>query len=501
MTAENTQYILILDLGKTHSKVTLVDLAMGSGQVTRTTTNKSAKNKNYCALDIEAIWDWFLLQLGTLNHTFPVKQIIVTTHGAAAALIGKNDEDNELIFPVMDYEVNHLDEIKAQYLKIRPPFSETGSIDLPQGLNLGRQLFWLQHTYPKKWKEVNSILMLPQYFCWRLSGIAVSEITSLGCHTDLWDLADMKLSSLVYQCNWQHLFPEIKPPGAVLGPIKKSLATRLNLSTHIEILNGIHDSNASLLPYLNTMEKNCNIISSGTWVVINHMSNHGLNRKKNPTLQNNNKTDLHSDLSLADGIMFSVDAQGDIVSSLRFMGGREWSIIQENDIADCTLSDIQYILTQQIFPLPAFEKSGPFAQHKGCFYFTNEHVELDNHRRSALATIYLVLMSQYCLERLNAINSQHTHQSTDTIVEGVFVKNKIYMQLLQTLNFPERVFYNPEETGTTSGASRLSRYANLWPPVKLDKINLPSLSNFKSYYQSWLSILNRGALKSKSPTR
>lgn len=478
MSDKETKHILILDVGKTHSKVTLVDLATGRCQITRTTSNKNSQNTTYRALDIEAIWDWFLSQLATLNHAYPVAQITVTTHGAAAALIQDNVDEEVLVFPVMDYEDNHLDEINDQYQKVRPPLSETGSIDLPQGLNLGRQLFWLQYQYPCKWKQVKHILMLPQYFCWRLSGSAVSEVTSLGCHTDLWDLDDMKLSSLVYKCNWAHLFPEIQKSGAVLGTVKKSLATKLNLSADIEILNGIHDSNASLYPYLNTAKNNCNIISTGTWVVINHLNNQSSSEKK-----------------LTDEIMFSVNALNEIVSSIRFMGGREWSVIHQNNVTDCTLADIQFIVSKQVFPLPAFEKSGPFAQQQGHFYFTNKPFELDRHARSALATIYLALMSRYCLDQLHSISHHNNHQLTETIVEGAFIKNKIYLQLLQTLSFPEEVFYNSDETGTTSGASRLSQYANNWPAVKLKKINTSTLSGFKDYYQSWLTILTQTMLK------
>ncbi len=480
-----TKYILILDVGKTHSKVTLVDLLIGNIQISRTTSNKSLKQATYKALDIEAIWDWFLSQLAELNHAYPVAQITVTTHGAAAALINDSGDENTLIFPVMDYEDNHLDEVKEQYIKIRPPFSETGSMDLPQGLNLGRQLFWLHQKYPYKWKQVKYILMLPQYFCWRLSGIAVSEITSLGCHTDLWDLVDMKLSSMVYKCNWQHLFPEIRKPGAILATIKKSLANRLNLSADIEILNGIHDSNATLYPYLKATTNNCNIISSGTWVVINHINN-----QSSPE---NMLTPLNLPDSLSNGIMFSVNALNDTVSSIRFMGGREWSLIQQNTITDCSLTDIQFILSQQVFPLPSFEKSGPFAEHKGCFYFRKHNFELDKNTLSALATIYLVLMSRYCLDQLN-VNCKDRHPA-DTIVEGAFVKNKIYLQLLQTLSLPEKIFYSSDETGTTSGASRLSHYANNWPPVNLTRVKSQTMAGFSDYYLSWCTLVDKMLIK------
>ena len=29
--------------------------------------------------------------------------------------------------------------------------------------------------------------MYPQYWAYRLTGVLANEVTSLGCHTDLWD--------------------------------------------------------------------------------------------------------------------------------------------------------------------------------------------------------------------------------------------------------------------------------------------------------------------------
>ena len=71
---------------------------------------------------------------------------------------------------------------------MRPPFAETGTPRLPIGLNLGAQLFWQARRFPEAFARVAAILTYPQYWAFRLTGVRANEATSLGCHTDLWDV-------------------------------------------------------------------------------------------------------------------------------------------------------------------------------------------------------------------------------------------------------------------------------------------------------------------------
>ena len=63
----------------------------------------------------------------------------------------------------------------------------TGSPALPLGLNLGAQLFYQESLNPTLLARAAIVMPWPQYWSWLLSGVAASEVTSLGCHTDLWN--------------------------------------------------------------------------------------------------------------------------------------------------------------------------------------------------------------------------------------------------------------------------------------------------------------------------
>ncbi len=454
--------ILVFDVGKSHSKITVVGLADGSLQLSRRCPSASYQAEDYLALDVETIWQWFLKQLKILNPRYSIEQIIVTTHGAAVAAI----DESGLVFPIVDYEFNGYQEINKNYQSLRPHFSESGSLDLPMGLNLGRQLYWLQKQFPKQWSKIKYLLMLPQYFSWKLTGNAVSELTSLGCHSDCWDFKQNNYSSLVKDCQWQHLFPQIVACGEDLGTVTKEISELTGLNQDTRVLNGIHDSNASLVPYLQSISEPINVISSGTWTVIC-----GLGGK-------------HFNIDEASEMMASINYKGQTVPTIRFMGGREWQLLQPLNFVNYNLEDIRQLLKLCCYPLPAFTASGPFSKVKGII---EEEASLSDSQRSALGTLYLALMTRYCLDLLN--------NPGDIIVEGSFIENTQYLQLLQSLSPRQRVYLSEDASGTTLGAARLSSDSEKWPDQKLIPVEKTRFTGIDQFYQVWCTKIKQRITK------
>ena len=95
--------------------------------------------------------------------------------------------EDGLAMPVIDYEHDYPDEVRAAYAALRPDFAETCSPLLSGGLNVGAQIHYQKTQFPAEFAAVKTILTYAQYWVWRLTGIAVNEVTSLGCHTDLWN--------------------------------------------------------------------------------------------------------------------------------------------------------------------------------------------------------------------------------------------------------------------------------------------------------------------------
>lgn len=449
--------ILVLDIGKTNVKLCALDAASGVLLESLKRSNEVILAEPYPQADIEGIWHWYCQGVATLARRYAIRFLSFTTHGATAVCLA----GDTAALPVLDYESDLCEQTNNEYDQVRPDYAQTLSPALGCGLNLGRQLFWLAHARPDDFARVDCILMYPQYWGWRLSGVAASELTSLGCHTDLWQPQQQCYSSLVERMGWQGLFPALRKAGAVLGPVLPQLAGELGLPADCQVINGIHDSNASLVPYLRQLDLPFTVISTGTW-----------------TLMAGIGAPL-TGISEQDDMLANVSAFGDPVPCIRFMGGREWELLRDAD--DCELTDLQRVLEAGVFALPSFSsQGGPFRHRQGGVIGPQD--SLSARQRTALAALYCALMTDYCLSRLQS--------GGDIFVEGSFARNAVYLSVLQSLRPEQRVCASNDSTGTTQGAAQLIAGSD-WPcaavPAAVERpVNLAGLAEYRA---RWLEFI------------
>jgi sugar (pentulose or hexulose) kinase len=172
------------------------------------------------------------------------------------------DEDGKVLTPLYNYMKPLKDDIyDAFYGKYGPvdEFSRvTGSLKLGM-LNTGMHLFWLKIRKPQVFKKIKYSLHLPQYLSYIFTGVPVSEYTSIGCHTILWDFTKNDYHDWVFQEGIDKILPPIVPSGK-LTPIQFGDKT-------IQIGPGIHDSSSALLPYVRSITNRFLLVSTGTWSI------------------------------------------------------------------------------------------------------------------------------------------------------------------------------------------------------------------------------------------
>lgn len=413
---------VVLDIGKTNAKLTLIDTA-GRTQAEVRTPNTVRRDGPYPHHDTERLWQWMLGELRTLAQRADIRAIVPVTHGATAALV----DDAGLVLPVLDYEHVPGDATDAaRYDALRPGFEESGSPRLPAGLNLGRQLEWLQTRHPADFARARQLLMYPQYWAWRLSGVAASEVTSLGCHTDLWQPRQRRVSSLVERQGWAALMPPMREAWARLGTLRPELAADTGLPADCEIVCGIHDSNASLLRHLLTLQQSgpCTVLSTGTWVIAA-----ALGSATRPLVE-------------AQDMLANCNVHGDAVPCMRFMGGREFAALAGEQPAAFGRDELERLMARQTMALPCFaETGGPFAGQAGCVTGPAPETPAE---RAALATLYAALVTDHCLQALGAQGR--------VVVEGAFTANPWFGPLLAGLAAGRDVIVSDDSSGTTCGA-------------------------------------------------
>jgi L-fuculokinase len=422
--------IAVVDVGKTSTKLSVVDDG-GVVREERRAPSRAIAELPYPHLDVEGTLAWILGGLRELARRWPIEVVVPVAHGAAAALMA----GDELALPVMDYEFAGPDELASTYPA--PPFQETLSPRLPAGLNLGRQLHWQAVRMPEEFARVTEILLYAQYIGWRLTGRKVSEVTSLGCHTDLWCPRSRRFSSLASSRGWDALFAPIEPAWGELGTLRQEVRAATGLGPGCRVLVGIHDSNASYLPHRTARRPPFSVVSTGTWVVC--MAAGG----------SIDRLDAVADT------LANVDALGDPVPTSRFMGGRELEVIAKSrgELGEVDGDDVQSVVDRRLLALPGFAgEGGPFRSSSG-------RIEGDlregPRERTALAVLYCALMTDLCLDLVGA--------KGPCIVEGSFLRTPAFAALLAALRHDDEVLVAGEASGTTAGAVVLAR----WPAASV----------------------------------
>jgi sugar (pentulose or hexulose) kinase len=426
-TACNIRRVAVLDIGKTNAKVVVLDAGTGSEIVARRTGNGVLTDGPYPHYDVDRLWSFALEALASLQATPGFDAISVTTHGASAALLAA---DGSLALPVIDYEHSYPEEVCKAYEQLRPPFTETFSPRLPGGLNVGAQIHYLKTRFPDEFARVRTIVTYPQYWAFRLTGVAANEMTSLGCHTDLWRPSQGDYSSLVDRLGVRTLMAPIRSAFDVLGHVLPDFGREIGLETLVPVYCGIHDSNASLLPHLLRNRQPFAVVSTGTWVVSFAVGG--------KVEQFDAKRDT----------LVNVDAYGRAVPSSRFMGGREFEIIAreigpvDERKVEAALRDV---LSGGMMILPSVvEGSGPFPQGQARWILGKNATPAKRH---AAASLYLALMTDTCLSLIGA--------DGPIFVEGPFAFNGNYLQALSSLT-ARTVVALPGSTGTSQGAALLT---------------------------------------------
>lgn len=453
----------VLDVGKTHVKLHVIDKRLNS-RFCRSRSNRVIEGGLYPHYDIDALWHWISATLAEAAAAFDIDVIAVTTHGATAALVDSEAGESGLVLPVMDYEFEGV-AADSNYEAIRPPFSETCSPSLPAGLNLGRQLFWQQRYCDRAFSDAQYILPYPQYWAWRLTRVAVSEVTSWGCHTDLWQPAAGDYSTLVDKLGIRAKLPPLVHAGELVGTLSAEVAAKTGLSSKCRVIAGLHDSNASYLRYL-SREKDGGfaVISTGTWVI---------------TFSSCTPT---AALDAGRDMLANVDINGRAVACARFMGGREYEAIcrhtgckPEDRFTD---ADLQQVLDDGVFALPDFsDGSGPFG---------GRTAQIQGHADSgaALASLYCALMVDYELEMLGS--------EGDLVVEGAWLRNPLLCGLLAQLRPGQPVLLSADETGTVSGAAQLALGLATAMPTLLPA-QATGLQGLAQYRQQWRQLVKQAA--------
>ena len=263
-----TPVIAIFDIGKTNKKLFLFNeeykiVFEESARFTETIDEDGDACENLESLKLFVLQS---LQSVIEKNEFDIRAINFSTYGASFVYV---NEEGLPIAPLYNYLKPYDEGLRKQFYDTydgEDEFSRITASPVLGNLNSGMQLYRMKYERPALFAKIKYALHLPQYISHIFSGKFYTDITSIGCHTNLWNFTINEYHEWVDKEHVDHLLAPIKS-------ITETVPARTSNLTYMVGI-GVHDSSAALIPYLLNFSEPFLLISSGTWCISLNPFNH-----------------------------------------------------------------------------------------------------------------------------------------------------------------------------------------------------------------------------------
>jgi len=430
-----SEVIAVFDIGKTNKKFLLFDRDHNIVLNEEVRFTEVYDEDGFLSEDISRIESWqrdCILNV-IKDGRYHISAINFTTYGASLIYL---DHNGKRLTPLYNYlkplPENILNGFYEKYGGIDEFMRNTASPSLGM-LNSGMQILWLKKAKPDIFNHIKYVLHLPQYLSYLLTRQVVSEYTSIGCHTALWDFDNHSYHK------WT------SDEGIILpSPIASdsSFPSR-TLPLKIKVGIGIHDSSSSLVPFLLYSKKKFILISTGTWCVC-----------MNPF----NSEPLTID-ELRQDILCYLGIRQQPVKSSRVFLGRFHDIIVEKI---CRYFNVEYDDIKKIRldysiikSLCNSSKNNVFFIKRNSIWFVNEEANIEEFKSITEAYHRLIIdLVEIVIATMHLVLPKDD-QTEDIYITGGFANNKIFVKLLSDYLPEKEVYISEVENATALGAALL----------------------------------------------
>ncbi len=436
--------VAVLDMGKTNVKLSAVT-ADGHVLETTSTPNPVLSGPPWRHHDLQGLGDWVLCELASLCLRHPVSQFITSGHGSGGVLTGGDPDapGGGAALPMIDYEQEVPEGLNEAYDALSGSFLDRGSATLQAATHQGRQMYWMQRAEPRKFEAARWYLNVPQYWAWRLSGVAASEHTIMGAQSHLWNVVERRFAPIVEGQGWQRLMPPLAPAWQALGPIRRSLARHHGIADTLEVHTGVHDSSANFYRYQAAGMTDLTVVSTGTWLV-------ALADQIDPALLDEQRN-----------MTCNSDVFGEPVGGALTMGGREFNHVAGEQARGAVSHPavMARLVARRTMALPAFGAEGGQIRGSAGRGRIAGPPPADASERLALAVLYLALLTVNCADALGPQRA--------VALDGTYLQDPLYARLVAALRPSAITLENHEGYGVASGAALLCSHETRTGPVAL----------------------------------
>jgi L-fuculokinase len=250
---------LIFDIGKTTKKALVFDRTFHVLDEQTENFKEITDDDGFPCDDLSTVSQWVteILKHYLAHQRYDINQCNISSYGASLVHL---DDAGKRMEPFYNYLKPFPDSCRELFQSMHDGEKNLQAMTASPFLGLlnsGLQLFYLKYNKPQFFKQIHSSLHLPQYFTYLLTGKKFTDLTSVGCHTMLWDFQNRSYHSWVEHEQLKNLFPPLYHADHVFS---HSIHNRF-----LKVGVGVHDSSAALMPYLATQHDPFLLLSTGTW--------------------------------------------------------------------------------------------------------------------------------------------------------------------------------------------------------------------------------------------
>lgn len=256
-----TPVIAIFDIGKTNKKLFLFDEQYRMVLEKTQQFEEITDDDGDACEDLPALTRWVLQSLQEVmnDKNIHLKALNFSTYGASFVHI---DREGKPVAPLYNYLKPFPDDLLKQFYDTyggELTFSMHTASPVLGNLNSGLQLYYIKHRKPELFERIHYSLHLPQYMSLLVTGRPYSDITSIGCHTGLWNFPQNHYHEWLYREGINDKLAAIFPSDQLMHSSWQGQPLPVGV--------GLHDSSAALIPYLSGFSEPFILISTGTWCI------------------------------------------------------------------------------------------------------------------------------------------------------------------------------------------------------------------------------------------
>lgn len=262
------EYYLAIDIGASSGRHIIGYVEDGKlklEEVYRFENRQIHQNGHDC-WDTENLWQGILAGLKACKERGMIPQTLgIDTWGVDFVLLDENDVVIGDAVAYRDSRTAGMDALVEEKISPERLYERTGI--QKASYNTVYQLMALQQEHPEQLEKAAWLLMTPDYYNFRLTGVKKNEYT-IATTSNLVNAQDKQWDrEVIEQLGFpQGIFHDLSMPGAEVGDLLPEIAAEVGFNAKV-VLPATHDTGSAFLA-IPAVDDNAVYISSGTWSLL-----------------------------------------------------------------------------------------------------------------------------------------------------------------------------------------------------------------------------------------